>query len=47
MLTIASEAGITTNTLEEAWPRPPPDHVAQPNAKPPLVPVTAVRSASV
>lgn len=36
-----------TGTLEEAWPPQQPDHVVQPNAKPPLVPVTAVQPASV
>lgn len=34
-----------TGTYKAAWPPPQPDHVAQPNAKPTLVRVTAVEPA--
>jgi hypothetical protein len=42
---LAGQRVTATGTLKEAWPPPQPDHVAQPNAKPTLVPVTAVQLA--
>lgn len=34
-----------TGRLKESWPPPQPDHVAQPNAKPTLLEITAVAPA--
>lgn len=42
---LAGKRVVATGTLKESWPPAQPDHVAQPNAKPTLVPVTSVQPA--